>query len=520
LKYWTPRRIQTWIFWALVALYIVARAWHLAAICLDGDEIFSVTIARGDWATLTADAARDSVHPPTFYYLLKLWVILGGESLLWLRTLPALFSVLSLAPMVLLCRELRLRRVEINCAVGVAAIHPLLIYYSQHLRMYSLLLLCATTSLWLFQRALKAAGSREIALRFLALTAANVALVYSHYYGWLVVGCEGIYILLWKRDRFWPAAWSSAAVVAAFGPWLYIATKAAIAKGGLSSNLNWIPKPSPGDVAWMLAEFMGFGDFPEIIRPIAWVMFIMLAAIGAGAILNRARRGRGNYSHAVGFLALFVGGPVLIAFAASVLMKNSVWGQRHLIFVAEPLVVLCVLPFFRLRYRSIRVLGIVMCAFWSFMAIQHQLRGDDKKTPYDTLVFRMLQSEERTSGPVRLYALDRYVHYPFWFYSGVLRAGAVTGIAVPLTVDDRQALGAVAKRLRITENTTLEETRGAHFWIAYSSKWWLRPQTPQQILALRHCRSGATLSTGDRFHTINAVPVWCEEASPETEPRP
>lgn len=511
MKYWTPRRTQTWIFWALVALYIAARAWHLAAICLDGDEIFSVIIARGDWAKLTTDAARDSVHPPTFYYLLKLWVSLGGESLIWLRTLPALFSVLSLAPMVLLCRELRLRRVEVNAAIGVTAIHPLLIYYSQHLRMYSLLLLCATTSLWLFQRVLKA-NSHELAGRIAALTAANVALVYSHYFGWLVVGCEGLYILFWKRDRFWAAALSSMAVVLAFGPWLYIAAQAAIAKGGLSSNLNWIPKPTIGDVIWTLAEFMGFGDFQESIRPVVWLMIVVLfAAIAAGAVMNRKVRVQADYTHALGYLAFFVAGPVLAAFAASVLMTNSIWGQRHLIFVAEPLLVLCVLPFLRLRWRAIRISGILLCAFWSCMVIQHQLVGDDKKTPYDSLVFRVLASEEQTTGPIQFYALDRYVHYPFWFYSGVLMTGRDTGIATPLTPGERNVLGAVAKRLQIIENTRLEDTRGTHFWVAYSSKWWLRPQTPQQILVQRHCRAGPTLTTGDRFHTISAVPVWCED---------
>jgi hypothetical protein len=202
---------------------------------------------------------------------------------------------------------------------------------------------------------------------------------------------------------------------------------------------------------------------------------------------------------------------VLAAFAASVLMKNSIWGQRHLIFVAEPLLVLCVLPFCRLRFRSIRITGILIGAFWSVVVIQHQLRGDDKKAPYDTLVIRMLASEEMTTGPVQLYALDRYVHYPFWFYSGVVRAGADTGISMPLNVAERQALAAVAQRLRITENTRLEDIRGEHFWVAYSSRRWPRPQTPQQILAMRHCRSGTALTARDRFHTINAVPVWCED---------
>jgi hypothetical protein len=491
----------------------VARAWRLAAICLDGDEIFSITIAGGGWAKLTVDAARDSVHPPTFYYLLKLWMSLGGDSLLWVRALPALFSVLSLAPLVLLCRDLRLRRVEIVWIVGVAAINPLLIYYSQHLRMYSLLLLCATTSLWLFHRMIRA-GSRDLAIRFAELTAANVILVYSHYYGWLVVGFEGLYILFWKRNRFWPMTVSSAVVVAAFAPWLDVVARAAIAKGGLASNLDWIPKPALGDVVWMLAEFMGFGDFPEAIQPVAWVVFGMLFAIGLGAIANRNRRGQASYSHAVGFLAFFVLGPMLAAFAASVMMKNSIWGQRHLIFVAQPLLVLCVIPFFRLRYRGVRIAGVMICAFWSFMVIQHQVKGDDKKTPYDTLVFRVLESEAQTAGPIELYALDRYVHYPFWFYAGVLKEGGVTGIAAPLTPATRLSLAKAAERLKITQNVRLEDTGGAHFWVAYSNKRWFRPQSPQEILAQRNCRTGPALVTGDRYHTISAIPVWCVAKQP------
>jgi hypothetical protein len=514
LKYWTPRRIQTWVFWALAAVYIAARAWHLAAICLDGDEIFSVNIARGGWAKLTVDAARDSVHPPAFYYLLKLWVSLGGESLLWVRMLPALFSVLALVPMVLLCRELRLRRVEINCTIGIAAINPLLVYYSQHLRMYSLLLLCATTSLWLFHRGIRAANSRELTLRFLALTAANMALVYSHYYGWLVVGFEGLYILLWKRDRFWAAAGSSVAVLVSFGPWLYIATKAAIAKGGLDSNLNWIPKPTPGDVAWTLVEFMGFGDFPEALRPVVWVLFAGITGAGIWAVARRNRPGEGKCRHAVSFLTFFVMGPVLAAFLASVAMKDSVWGQRHLLFVAPPLLVLCVLPFFHLRYRAVRIAGVLVCAFWCCMALQHHIHGDDKKTPYDVLVFQLLASETQSSGPIELYALDRYVHYPFWFYSRVLWKGGVTGIAAPLTPSSRPRLTRAAERLRITENLRLEDVRGTHFWVAYSSKFWDGLQSPQLILAQQNCRTGPALVAGDRFHTVRAIPVWCEDQRP------
>ena len=150
------RRIDGWVLLVVVAIYVAARLWHLTAVCLDGDEIFSVLLSRLGWKALTAGAAADSIHPPLFYYLLKLWVLVGNESLTWLRLLPALFSVLSIPPLILLGRELRLWPVETNCAIGLAAVNPFLIYHSQHLRMYSLLLLCTLTSLWLFQRTIRA----------------------------------------------------------------------------------------------------------------------------------------------------------------------------------------------------------------------------------------------------------------------------------------------------------------------------------------------------------------------------
>jgi len=59
---------------------------------------------------------------------------------------------LSILPMILLGRQLRLRPLDINRAIGLAALHPFLIYYSRHTRMYSLLLRCALTSLWPFHR--------------------------------------------------------------------------------------------------------------------------------------------------------------------------------------------------------------------------------------------------------------------------------------------------------------------------------------------------------------------------------
>src|SRR5687767_1974805 len=96
-------------FLAIVVLFIAARLWRLTSSCLWFDEIFSVHAARHSWLDLFHFVAADIIHPPLFYVLLKIWSGLGGESVGWLRILPAVIGIVSIIPFTLLCRELKLK---------------------------------------------------------------------------------------------------------------------------------------------------------------------------------------------------------------------------------------------------------------------------------------------------------------------------------------------------------------------------------------------------------------------------
>src|SRR5215218_10711794 len=102
------RRTQRFALAALCALYAAARMWRLTDSCLWFDEIFSVHAAEHTWSSLFRFVAQDLIHPPLFYAALKLWISIGGESLMWLRLLPVLFAVLALVPFIYLCKELKL----------------------------------------------------------------------------------------------------------------------------------------------------------------------------------------------------------------------------------------------------------------------------------------------------------------------------------------------------------------------------------------------------------------------------
>ena len=86
-------------------------------------------------------------------------------------------------------------------------------YYSQHLRMYSLLMLAALFSAWCFERYLGEASVRNLVW----LGAANAFLGYTQYYGWCVVLLEFVY-LLWKRREPGPVRNFDAARGDAFRP--------------------------------------------------------------------------------------------------------------------------------------------------------------------------------------------------------------------------------------------------------------------------------------------------------------
>ena len=85
-------------FAAVLAIYVGTRFWNLTFSCLWFDEIFSVHAAEHNWNSILNFVALDLIHPPLFYLLLKAWIAIGGESLLWLRSFPVVFSIVAIVP--------------------------------------------------------------------------------------------------------------------------------------------------------------------------------------------------------------------------------------------------------------------------------------------------------------------------------------------------------------------------------------------------------------------------------------
>ena len=132
----------------ILGLATALRFYHLGGQSLWADEGNSAVMATRSFAEITTNAAND-IHPPLYYWLLRLWTQFAGVSEVGLRSLSALLGVLLVFATIGL--GLRMGGVGIGLLAGLlAAVSPFQVYYSQEARMYMLLALEAAGAVYGF----------------------------------------------------------------------------------------------------------------------------------------------------------------------------------------------------------------------------------------------------------------------------------------------------------------------------------------------------------------------------------
>src|SRR5262245_17152829 len=127
---------------ALIGIVLLAALLRLVQLNFQPlwwDEGYSVFFATRDVGTLLARTALD-IHPPLYYLLLQAWSQAAGTGDVALRLLSVVIGVAIVPLAYAVAHTLLNRRVALVTAFLVA-ISPLLIYYSQELRMYGLVTL-------------------------------------------------------------------------------------------------------------------------------------------------------------------------------------------------------------------------------------------------------------------------------------------------------------------------------------------------------------------------------------------
>ena len=187
------------ILLAIVAAALALRLPHLGY-SFYGDEMFSLLRDSGTFLTRSEDRFR-----PVFFSLLYLWRQLGFHGEIGLRILPLIFGLAQIPLAYHIGRRLGGEPLARAFAL-LMAVSPMLIEFSQELRMYSMVAFLALLQVWIVLR-LRERSSPGWWIAFVAVTWIGV---YTHLHYWLFVA--GLALSLFRERRTIPLRQSAAAL--------------------------------------------------------------------------------------------------------------------------------------------------------------------------------------------------------------------------------------------------------------------------------------------------------------------
>jgi len=265
------------------------------------DEIATVSVIDRPLGDLLSAIAETESTPPLYYLIAWPWARLLGTGEIGLRSLSLVFSTAAIAVAYLAGRELVSRRVGLVAATLVA-VNPLLVWYGQEARSYSLLVLLSGLSFLFLLRGLAEPSTTRLAAWGIVAALA----IATHYFAVFLVAAEAAWLLARDRRRI------TIGVTAI--PALTTLALVPLILDQSSGRTAWIDDTSIASRAVRTppAFLVGFETrAPYLVAAVA----ALLAAIGVWLLLRRtslSARRRGLAAASIGLAA------VLVPLAASV----------------------------------------------------------------------------------------------------------------------------------------------------------------------------------------------------------
>ena len=351
---------------ALTAFALALRLYRLEFQSLWWDEGISLYLARLDIPSLTTHKNFGiDLHPPLYHLLLAGWCQLAGSSVFAARLLSAVAGALIVPVVYYLGRRV------FGPACGqigalLLSVSPFHVFYSQEVRMYSLMPLLGLLSTVLALRILERRKARLG--EWVALVAVNVAGLYTYYYLGLLVLAENLAFaavlgLGWRRReaRLAPAVgWlvAQAVTVLLYLPWL--ATLWRLFASGAATAVPPETAVHHSLLSYLKECLLAFGI--GFARPAPWAGYVAWLTL-ALAVLGLVTRPKSK----VGWWLIALGIAVALAGAYAVMLRRPFFYPRFIVYAAPLLYVLVGAGVARLlaaggspATRSVRALGPVL----------------------------------------------------------------------------------------------------------------------------------------------------------------
>lgn len=290
------------------------------------DESFTILYSEKSYETMLAgtitqvEGVAADVHPLFFYTIVHNWMKVAGQSPAGVRTLSVIFSTATLFVVYHLTRRLTANTATSLLAATFAALSPFLVYYAQEARMYALLGLAATTTLYFFVRAWSDGGWRN----WVAFGLLGAVTLYSHNLGALFIAALDLWVLwYWIRHQRWQnlkqLAVAHLLMLVLFAPWLLVLPS----QLGKVNQAYWVTRPGLTALLQTLLIFHFAYDnqaLPQWLLPLALLFSVLLPSLLLLEGIRRpprARPGTKPFPHTLSLLLFLSLIPISLAFLIS-----------------------------------------------------------------------------------------------------------------------------------------------------------------------------------------------------------
>jgi len=312
------------------------------------DEAVSALATASSPTELERVARTFDPNMSGYHAVLLVWQRVFGDSERGLRSLSAVAIAAAVLMLVLLGRRLHDERTGLLAGL-VLAVAPFVVRYGQEARSYALEVLVVTTATYLFVRVVDDPVTGRSWAAF-AYGAAAAFACYVHLYSAFVLLAHAGSLAFVDRSRLpWPRLRRSAETFA-----VLILPMAFWMAAGPSERIQWIPRPSPGDLVAAARTIAGGGVVAAVLGGLLVVAGVRWRRAAVGA-----RRARAVWADGLGLLWLVV---PFVASAAISLTIKPIFLDRYLIVSVPALALVAATVVARMRARALAagVLGVVV----------------------------------------------------------------------------------------------------------------------------------------------------------------
>lgn len=331
----------------------VLRFYNNIAVSLWHDEAFSALyISKYGWGEMMHRIILD-VHPPLYYWVLRIWSYVFGHGILSLRSLSILLGIMTVWMGYLLVKKAFKNENWALVAAMLLAINPFQIQYALEARMYTLGTFLVLLSSYLLIKALE----DKKALSWIFYGIAVAACAYTHYFLLFSLLAQGLYWLYYcfknyklsflkQRDFLWGvSAYVLSAVL--YIPWIpsFIEQNTRVNSG------YWIQAPDRWAVPGTIWKIMFGGEgINRRVLMLATVISIILAIYFVRKIKSQTK-----WLIFLGLVIPFVG-------AVALSVKTSIYLDRYFVFASLFMSIVVGLSLLQIPKSTVKntLIGILM----------------------------------------------------------------------------------------------------------------------------------------------------------------